>query len=78
MSVEKNNLAGMDKRENPKRYEKLLILGFFSVLLAGTPLISQIFGAFLPVPLCMALLIYGKKVGGVFAASLTALLLFLH
>ena len=51
MSIEKDNSEGIGNKGNPKKLEKLFILGFFSILLAGTPLISQIFGAFLPVPL---------------------------
>ena len=78
MSIEKDNTDGVENKGNPKKLEKLFILGFFSVLLAGTPLISQIFGAFLPVPLCMVFLIYGKRVGSLFAAVITVVLLFLH
>ncbi|MDC0253611.1 YybS family protein [Bacteriovoracales bacterium] len=78
MPAERKGLGEFHKGKGLKAFEKLIFLGFFSILVAGVPMISQIFGAFLPIPLCMVFLIYGRRVGGVFSLALLGVLIFLH
>ena len=66
------------KGDSSKGFEKLIFLGLFAVLLGGVPLISQIFGAFLPIPLCISFLVYGRRTGLLFSLIVFGALSFLH